>query len=63
MGCGMRIQCIGHKDEPKSIMVEGDVWQVGDVRDVDDAKARRILDHIAFIETDEEIKSKKKKVV
>lgn len=63
----MRIKFVGAEDEPKEIKVEGDIWNIGDVREVEDGKAARILHHAAFFEVDEEVtevtkKSKKEKV-
>ena len=64
----MRIKFVGAEDEPDEIKVEGDAWNVGDIREVEDDKAKRILHHAAFSEVDEEVteatkKSKKEKVI
>jgi len=63
----VRIKFVGNKDEPETLKVEGDTWNVGDIRDVEDEKAKRVIEHLAFSETDEDVtegkKSKKEKVI
>ena len=59
----VKIKCVGADGEDKKIHVEGGIWEVGDVREVEDEKAERLLAHVAFEKTDEDVpKSKKKEV-